>query len=363
MRRLAAWLALLALVALFAACDGASTPPTAGDRTKGVESSAPAPEASATQAATGEAATAEEPSGGRASAEGAGNTAAADVPASATPAAAQPAPTEAPATPVPSPTPVAPAARQGPVVVLDPGHGSADDPGAAAGGVVEKTSNFDMARRVEALLVANGVTVVLTRQGDTRATGYPAPTGTRGFSASRLDLQARVDLANAQGADLFLSIHSNGSSNAGERGIEVWYDPNRPFSRKNEELARLVLEGSVASLRAAGFEARDRGLKDDTCFRNRDGRCFPLFLLGPPRETTREEVLRRGGDPDALGFGPGQESISTRATTMPAALVELLFISNADDNVTLQNEAARDAMARGVASAILRYLAGLEPAD
>jgi N-acetylmuramoyl-L-alanine amidase len=47
---------------------------------------------------------------------------------------------------------------------------------------------------------------------------------------------------------------------------------------------------------------------------------------------------------------------SKEATNMPAALVESLFISNVEDAAELRTDAARDAIAHGLSSAILRYL-------
>jgi hypothetical protein len=112
----------------------------------------------------------------------------------------------------------------------------------------------------------------------------------------------------------------------------------------------------LRELAAYGYSAVDRGIKDDTCFRERSGRCFPLFVLGPPRTTTREDLLRRGINPDVLGLGPEETAITSRATQMPGALVELLFISNAADAAILADSAGRDALARGVASALLMML-------
>ena len=242
-------------------------------------------------------------------------------------------------------------------VVLDPGHGGPDDVGAANYGVVEKHSNLEMALRVEALLKAQGLRVILTRRADSRSVLYPADGPLSGFGASRADLQARVDLVNAEKADLFISIHSNGSTDGNQKGVEVWYDPNRPFGDKNLRRAQLLLAHVLAELRAYDYRAVDRGLKDDTCFRVRDGRCFPLFVLGPERETRREEVLRRGGNPEQLGFAPGQEVITTRATQMPGALVELLIISNEADAAVLRDEGGRDAMASGIARAVMEFFA------
>jgi N-acetylmuramoyl-L-alanine amidase len=252
----------------------------------------------------------------------------------------------------------APTSPRAPTIVLDSGHGG-EEVGAAAHGVVEKDSNLDMALRIERLLQEAGVRVVLTRRDDQRVAVREGASSS--FGATRFDLQARIDTANTEGADLFVSIHSNGSPDPGESGVEVWFDPNRDFGAQNRALAETILTNVIAQLDAYGYPAVNRGIKDDTCFRQRFGRCFPLFLLGPPRTTTREDLVRRGLNPEILGMAPGEAAITTRATQMPGALVELLFISNAADAVVLADEAARDAMARGVANALLSILPQAEP--
>lgn len=242
-----------------------------------------------------------------------------------------------------------------PTVIVDPGHGG-DEVGAAAYDVTEKHSNLDMALRVERELQAAGVRVVLTRRADARA-GSPGSGPTPiGYAAQRLDLQARVDLANAEHADAFVSLHSNGSLTPGERGIEVWYDANRPFSAENRRLGDALLTGVIDALQASGISTPDRGVKDDRCLRAFQGRCFPLFVLGPERVTTRDEVVRRGGNPEALGFTATAEAIQSRAAQMPGALIELLFITDPDDARLLRDDRTRDAMARGVAAGVLRFL-------
>jgi N-acetylmuramoyl-L-alanine amidase len=235
------------------------------------------------------------------------------------------------------------------VVVLDPGHGG-DEVGAAAYGVVEKASNLDMALRVERLLVERGVDVVLTRREDARAAAQIP-----GYTATRSDLQARLDLANASRGDVFVSIHSNGSSDPGQRGVEAWYDSSRAYAAEGYELARLLVANVLGELRGYGYNTPDRGLFDGKCFRSRGDRCVTLFVISGPRETSCEEVMRRGGDPAMLGFGDN-ETIYSRPADMPAALVELLLISNPSDAAVLRDEGGRQAMARGVAKAILGFL-------
>jgi N-acetylmuramoyl-L-alanine amidase len=260
---------------------------------------------------------------------------------------------------IPEPTPIEAYLPRPRLVVLDPGHGG-DEIGAADNGIVEKHSNLDMARRVEALLAAEGVEVILTRRDDRRAALDPSLPPAGGFTPTRHDLQARIDAANLANAAVFVSIHSNGSTVKAERGVEVWFDSSRPFAQDNLRLSHLLLTNVLAELREAGYNALDRGLKDGACFRIFSQRCVSLFVLGGPRQTTVADALRRGVDPALLGLRDGQDILLSRATQMPGALVELLFISNQADAAALRNERVRDAMARGMAKAILEFLEGSE---
>lgn len=236
-----------------------------------------------------------------------------------------------------TPVPRTPGARF--LVALDPGHGG-EEVGAAAYGVVERESNLDMSQRIERSLRAGGVDVLLTRADGQRAPGAVAGGG---FSATRADLQARVQAANAAGAAVFVSLHSNGSGDAGQRGVEVYYESRREFVAENRRLATLVLDGALRGLSLAGYPARDRGILDSACWRSNNGRCVGLFVLSP-----------------ATSITPGQGGAIKEATNMPAVLAELLFISNPDDAALLRDAAVRDAMAQGVADGILRYLGVIE---
>ena len=246
------------------------------------------------------------------------------------------------------------------LVVLDPGHGG-DETGAQAFGVIERDSNLDFAFRVEALLVEAGYDVLLTRRTRERVMDvtheYPdAPD----FVVNRPDLQARVDFANDAGADIFVSIHSNGHDNPRASGVEVYWSRHRPHAAENQRLALALQESVLESLRVeAGYRAWDRGIREDTCWdiSRWTGECEGLLLLGPATEIHRHRVVALGQEPGALGFAPGEEVLHSRATEMPAALLELLFITNEWEAGVLKNEIARQAMAIGIVRGIERYFA------
>ena len=236
-------------------------------------------------------------------------------------------------------SPLAPRAnRSGFVVALDPGHGG-DESGAAAYGIVERDSNLDMAQRVGEYLKAAGVQVYLTREDNGRATGLVTGSGDN-RNATRNDLQTRVSAANRMGADVFVSLHSNGGDPS-LRGVEVYYESRRPFADENSRLAQNLLDGALRGLANAGHPSNNRGIIDAACWRNFNGRCVGLFVLSPGGETT----------------GPnGQPGPSKEATNMPAALLETLFISSPEDAALLADPAVRSSVAKGIADGILRYL-------
>jgi N-acetylmuramoyl-L-alanine amidase len=260
-------------------------------------------------------------------------------PAAAEPAAAAPPATgqaSRPSPAAPPPTvplhPFLPANGRPRVVALDPGHGG-PEVGAAGAGVAEKDVNLRIALKLKALLERDGMIVVLTRDEDRRAVPPPGFEPPPDWRDTRTDLQARIDIANLAGADVFISIHNNGSSNPNERGTEVWWDGRRPFAAYNRALAELVLEELLHHIRAAGYPTVNRGLKEDSSFRIWQGRAFPIFVLGPPRTG----------------------AVTTRATNMPAVLGESLFLSNPSEAVQLTREEMLDAIARGYHAALTRY--------
>ena len=219
-------------------------------------------------------------------------------------------------------------------MVLDPGHGG-PEVGAAQGRLAEKNVNLAIAIKLKGLLEQNGIQALLTRDADTRAFELTDALADNPRAPLRADLQARVDLANAAKADLFISIHNNGSSNPAEAGTEVWYAPDHPQGERNWVLGQEVLSGIVEQLAAAGYQPPNRGLKNGSQFRVFQGRVFPLFVLGASRTEPRV----------------------ARGITMPGVLGESLFLSNGHEAGLLSQEAFQEAIARGYLQGIQRFFA------
>jgi len=80
----------------------------------------------------------------------------------------------------------------GKIVVLDPGHGGNDTGTIGPDGIEEKWITIPIATEAAQVLRQEGATVIMTRTGDTNPSLYD-----------------RTDIANRAGADVFVSIHGN----------------------------------------------------------------------------------------------------------------------------------------------------------
>ena len=93
-------------------------------------------------------------------------------------------------------------------VVIDPGHGGRDPGAVGIGGLQEKVVVNDIAPQVAAILRAQGVNVVMTRESDIE-----------------VDLAPRVQTAERANASVFVSIHANAisMSRPDVNGLETFY--------------------------------------------------------------------------------------------------------------------------------------------
>jgi len=176
----------------------------------------------------------------------------------------------------------------GRTIAVDPGHPPAGATGPT--GLREAEANLGVALELRRLLEAAGAKVVMTRTGDTP-----------------LDLWPRIELAEAAGAELLISVHNNalpdGINPFTNNGSSVYY--NHP---RGAPLARAI----------------------------------------------QVELVRRLGLRD-LGFGRGDLAL-VRGTWMPAVLTEGLFMMLPEQEAALRSERGRRAYALAVLDGIRNYL-------
>ncbi len=183
-------------------------------------------------------------------------------------------------------------------VFIDPGHGG-NDPGNL--GVVnnkdkkvfEKDIALEISKKVAKILSnQNDIQVVISRTED-----------------KYLSKEERANMANAQNADVLVSIHLNaqqGDNSAA--GVESYYSPKSQDD--SDRLAKKIQETIVSYIKV-----RDRGVKQGNL-----------------------EVLNRAG--------------------MPAALIECGFLTNPDEEKKLLSDNYQNQLAEGIAQGVLSYLDG-----
>lgn len=191
------------------------------------------------------------------------------------------------------------------VVVIDAGHGG-DDPGKVGiNGALEKDINLVIAGYVASYLEQNGVTAILTRDGDSGL--YEAASRNKKVE----DLKNRLALIESSGALLAVSIHQNSYTSESVHGAQVFYYAT---SENGQRAALLLQEQLVKGL--AEKKAR-QAKKNDT-----------YYLL--------------------------------KKSTVPTVIVECGFLSNQREADLLITEAYQKKVAWNIALGILQYINGAD---
>ncbi len=120
-------------------------------------------------------------------------------------------------------------------VIIDAGHGGEDGGASSAAGLLEKEVNLDIANILCDMLRASGIDTVMTRVDDRLL--YDRNVDFKGRK-KKLDLAARLNVAQSTPDAIFVSIHMNSYPNPKYSGLQVWYSQNDPDSEVLAELIR-----------------------------------------------------------------------------------------------------------------------------
>lgn len=226
------------------------------------------------------------------------------------------------------------------VAVIDPGHGGDKEGAIGPGGLREKELTLQIARRVAAALRRQGGRVLLTRTGD-------VPVG----------LAERAALANAERADVFVSIHLNAMPASGRRdaqGVETYFlsadatDASATAVAARENADRLAGEAEVDPSDPVSGILRD--LADTEALTESSRLAYAIH----------ERLVRRlGADDRGVKQAPFYVLAGAR---MPAVLVEVGFVSNAAEGRRLAGAAHQDRVAHAIAEGVAAWRTAVQHA-
>jgi N-acetylmuramoyl-L-alanine amidase len=214
---------------------------------------------------------------------------------------------------------------RGPVqtIVLDPGHGGDDWGVQGAAGTTEKTIALDLARRLRSLLEARlGIRVLLTRDDD-RTVG----------------LDERAAFANNSKADLFVSIHANAGSTPAASGLEVLY------AQMGQERGPSL--SSFALPVVGGGDRRVEFVRWDLAQAPHVG--HSAALAAALEGSLRQQI--------PIGVR-GVRQLPLRVLSgvnMPAALIEIGYLSHPDEAALVATDVYQATIARGIADGLEQF--------
>lgn len=235
--------------------------------------------------------------------------------------------TTAPTTQLPSPSkPVeAPGIH---TIVIDPGHGGKDVGAIGPDGTAEKELTLAVCRKLASALGSRtGARIVLTREDD-----------------SVVSLDQRTSIANQYKADLFLSVHMNAAVVKGARGSETYF----LSADASDEIAKKAAESENSSVSAAASPSSD----------------LKLILWDLAQQAYLQESSRFATDiQEEMNAIAGITNRGVKqapfkvlvGATMPAALVEVAFISNPEEEAKLKSDAFVTTVVDAITRAVVKY--------
>ena len=221
--------------------------------------------------------------------------------------------------------PFTPAPQGKVMVVLDPGHGGLD-PGAERGGTNEAKLMLTFAREFkEKLLRHGGFTVVMTRDAD-----------------DFVPLEARIAIANAVGAQVFISLHADAIPEGKATGAAVYtMDETATDAASAALAARHDRDTMMAGAELAGKDDQVVAVLMDMARADTAPRSVHL---------SQELLVAMAANDIALHKVPQRQAAFSvlKLPHVPSVLVELGYMSSDADLKRLQDPDWRERMAQAL---------------
>jgi N-acetylmuramoyl-L-alanine amidase len=223
------------------------------------------------------------------------------------------------------------------IVVIDPGHGG-EDPGATGPKkTMEKNIVLKVGQRVVHLLnQSKEIRAFLTRKGD-----YFIP------------LEERMKIAREYGADLFISLHTDGSFNPQARGSSIYC---LSLSGATDQAAKILADKENMSNVLGGSFLSPASIVNDP---NLNQILLDLMQNNSMKESFRfaEYLLEEIKVVNQLKYPSYRQAnfIVLKAPDIPSVLVEMAFITNKEDEHLLKQDAFQEKIAKSLVTSIKKY--------
>ncbi len=222
-------------------------------------------------------------------------------------------------------------------VVIDPGHGG-EDPGAVGQKkTMEKEIVLKVGEKVVRLLNQNKeVQAFLTRKGD-----YFIP------------LEERIKIAREYGADLFVSLHTDGSFNPQARGASAYC---LSLSGATDQVAKILADKENTSNILGGAFLRPTAYAKDP---NLNQILLDLMQNNSMKESFRfaETILEDIKAIHSLKYPSYRQAnfIVLKAPDIPSVLLEMSYITNKEDERLLSSSDFQERMAKTLSASIKKF--------
>jgi len=218
-------------------------------------------------------------------------------------------------------------------IVIDPGHGGIETGAKGKFGALEKDVTLDIGLKLKAIIERNlAFRVFLTRDKDTD-----------------VSLENRSALANNHKADLFISIHANGSPRKNSHGSETYFLSRNATDEESRRLA--YLENTSGALEGRIEEDGEDDVKLIL---------WDLAQTAYLKQSSQLAERIQAGLNTLLGTtNRGVKQAPFKVLTgaaCPAVLVETAFISNPEEERALGTEAFQESVAQAIYLSLVEYL-------
>lgn len=177
-------------------------------------------------------------------------------------------------------------------LILDPGHGGRECGAIGINGLQEKDCTLYICKKCKKILEDEGISITLTRTKDIY-----------------LSMEDRIQLANEEGGDYFISIHFNSSSNLTTSGTEIYY--------VDSDDGENILATKMLDVITKEMKFLSRGIK-----------------------TGDSQVIKH--------------------IDMPSILIEVCFLSNPKEEALLEEDSFKDKIAESIAKGFLKFIGKFE---